>query len=157
MEMNLATLLVFYAVLAITSIVSIIAIAHKRFILLSAILVTMVVFMLASTVKTYYAVMGYPAGGSPTVKSLIVSYIVDKPNSIFIWVVNADGSSKEPRAWSIPYEKNLEKQLANLSEKASNSAREVGIMWNPTDRTGTEMNRGEFVEYDFAEQRLPRK
>ena len=92
--------------------------------------------------------LGWPAGNALPQKFEMISGLVvepdprrDDPGAIYIWVRDLDGEQMVPRAYRLPYQKQMHRKVDDTLSKQRNGERQVGT---PVSEGGSKITSIEF-------------
>ena len=141
--------LLFFSVLCLFTLIKLV---KKKAFLFAFIPLTL--FLVGSTLYTYSNLLGYPTEQELPKKFLVVSFVIDEPEAIYLWTIRH--RKDIPRSYQIPYTKETHKKLV----KARKAIKAKG-------RSGRHMIQGkksrnkqfviDFMLYNFADQEFMKK
>lgn len=159
MTASLLLITVCYAALALL-IVALCLYTRWSFWIKSVIVVAAGVFSIF-TYDSLHGLMGYPSREARMPDRFVFHYaIAAQPNkatgekgSIFIWAtaMTRDGPAREPRAYEVPYEKELNKQLGESMKRGQGGTAQMGIVNDTPEAEG----RNTLTRY-FSTVKTPR-
>ena len=141
--------LLFFMVVCLFTLIKLV---HKKAVLFAFIPLT--IFLVGSTIYTYSNMLGHPSTQELPEDFLIISYIIKEPELIYLWTVKHRNDI--PRAYQIPYEKNIHKKLLKMKKRIKQKGT-TGIQIIRGKRNKDKQNVLDILLYNFVEQEFMKK
>jgi hypothetical protein len=145
MTASILLITVCYAALALL-IIALCLYSRWSFWIKTALIVAAVVFSIF-TFDTLQALMGYPSTQARMPERFVFHYAIaaepskssGEKGTIFIWAtaLSKDGPAREPRAYQVPYEKELNKQLSESMKRGQGGTTQLGVVNDSPEREGS--------------------
>jgi len=141
--------LLFFSVLCLFTLIKL----AKRKVFLFA-FIPLTIFLVGSTIYTYSNLLGYPTEKELPKKFLVVSFVIDEPEAIYLWTIRH--RSDIPRSYQIPYKKETHENLIG-ARKAINTKGRSSRHMIQGKKSKNNQSVISFKLYNFVDQEFMKK
>tara|TARA_R100000789_G_C2943595_1_gene132842 strand:- start:97 stop:567 length:471 start_codon:yes stop_codon:yes gene_type:complete len=119
--------------------------------------IPLILVVVGTTVYTYDEMMGKPTTKEVPPEFIVVSYLVDEPKDIFLWVIK-NRKELTPISHVIPYSKKIHKKLEEARKGMKKRGGVIrGLRMIDLEKATNRSDTLDFQNYKFPDQELPRK
>ena len=119
--------------------------------------IPLILVVVGTTVYTYDEMMGKPTTKEVPPEFIVVSYLVDEPKDIFLWVIK-NRTELTPISHVIPYSKKIHKKLEEARKAMKKRGGVIrGLRMIDLEKDTNRSDTLDFQNYKFPDQELPRK